>query len=402
MPHFAYKAYLKNGKIDSGTIDAGNERSAFQALSKSGKLPFQLQATNRGDVTPSRKERAAGFSLSDRVDNTRMFSEMSVLLQSGFTVDQAISAMVADTRNRAEKGRFETILTKLNEGNPVAGSFMADDLPSDVIALISAGENSGNLPKVFQAISTRYEEAEKRRKEVQEALLYPLFLVVMMVAAIFVLAFYLVPAIEPIFEGSEARKPAIVSVLSAFRQFLSKFGLWIMVLSLLGTLSILVSDRVRRQLVSLRQYLPFVANFIEDGAVARYLRTLHLLLSNGVTMKEALRLATETATAGPLRSTLARAQDDVTSGSSLHTALSKTNLLTDGLVAHLRIGEESNNLPTMLSRAASAMELRQKRKLERLLKFLTPAITILLGLLIGGLVTSVMTTLLSINDVAIR
>mgnify|MGYP003634328914 FL=1 len=115
-----------------------------------------------------------------------------------------------------------------------------------------------------------------------------------------------------------------------------------------------------------------------------------------------MNLAMDTATEGHLMTRLSAAEDDVTAGSSVHDALDKTGILSDGLIAHIRIGEESNNLPMMLGRAATAMEVRQKLKLERLLKFLTPAITISLGLLIGLLVTSVMTALLSINEFALR
>lgn len=402
MTLFTYKAYLKNGSIDSGVIDSESEEIAFQALSRAGKLPFQVKAAAKGESSRGPEKKPFQFSLFSKLDNKRIFSDISVLLQSGFTIDQALLAISSDAANSAERARCETILGRLKEGTSVAQAFTFEGIPQDVIALISAGESSGNLPTVFHAIASRFEQSEKYKAEAQEALLYPVFLIIMMIAAIFILAFYLVPAIEPIFEGSETGMPFIVSWLSAFRQIMANYGIWIMTIMSLVITAALLSLRFRRWILALRRFLPFIGTFMQEDAIARYLRILHLLLSNGVALKDAMNLAMDTATEGHLMTRLSAAEDDVTAGSSVHDALDKTGILSDGLIAHIRIGEESNNLPMMLGRAATALEVRQKLKLERLLKFLTPAITISLGLLIGLLVTSVMTALLSINEFALR
>ncbi len=166
--------------------------------------------------------------------------------------------------------------------------------------------------------------------------------------------------------------------------------------------SLTFSHGARQWVLDLRRLLPFVGRFVTQTAISNYLHALHLLLSNGVAVRDAMRLAAASVSNEAIRQNLHQAEEAVTSGSSLNAALSATGLLPDGLVAQIRIGEESNNLPTMLARVATAIDTRQKVKLDRLFKFLTPAITIFLGLIIGGLVTSVMSTLLSINELAIR
>ncbi|MEX3012093.1 type II secretion system F family protein [Hoeflea sp. TYP-13] len=402
MPRFRYKAYLSNGKIDGDTIEAGSKEAAFHALSQSGKMPFLLELDKRRENTRAKMSGGKLLSSLSKPSDARLFTELSVLLQSGFNIDQAITTSLSDDINAADKVRLETIKEKLNEGQSVAASFAQAGVSKDVVALISAGENSGNLPTVFSGMSTRFEQEAKRRSEMQEALLYPVFLIVMMIAAIFVLAFYLVPAIEPIFDGQTQDTPLIVSALSTFRQVVTNYGVWILSILLVAVGAVTFSPQIRQRVLNLRRLLPFVGAFVTETAVASYLHALHMLFSNGVPIKDAMQLAIGSASSGEIERQLLTAENEVSSGSSLHAALAQTGLMNDGLIAQIRIGEESNNLPMMLARAAAAIEARQKVKLDRLFKFLTPAITIFLGLVIGGLVTSVMSTLLSINELAIR
>ena len=83
-------------------------------------------------------------------------------------------------------------------------------------------------------------------------------------------------------------------------------------------------------------------------------------------------------------------------------ALTSSGVFPESILSLLKLGEESNSLAPMMSRAGMMTQAQLQRRLSRLLTFLTPAITILLGAVVGGLVISVMTTLLSINEIAIR
>ncbi|MDA4848838.1 type II secretion system F family protein [Hoeflea poritis] len=402
MTRYRYKAHLKNGAVDADTIEAGSKEAAYLALSKGGKMPFVLEADLSGGDAKRPSQALWQLGSLTKPNNARLFSGLAVLLQSGFTIDQAIATMLSDDLDVNDKKRLFDVEARLKEGSSVAEAFAPAGMPADIIALISSGEKSGNLPGVFSNVSERYEQQAKRRAEIQEALLYPLFLIAMMIAAIFILAFYLVPAIEPIFEGSANGPPTIVYILSAVRVGITHHGAALLACVLCIVFITIVSSRAKQLIMNARHSLPFVGDILKQTAVANYLRTLNLLLTNGVPAKDAMRLASEAAPSDNMKRQFRLAEERLNTGSRLHEALAGTNLMNDGLTAQIRIGEESNNLPTMLARAASAIEARQKIRLDRLFKFLTPAITIFLGLVIGVLVTSVMSTLLGINELAIR
>jgi general secretion pathway protein F len=127
-----------------------------------------------------------------------------------------------------------------------------------------------------------------------------------------------------------------------------------------------------------------------------------LLIGNGVPMLEAMNLAASTAPSGRFRAGLLQARQRVAGGEPLWMALTASDIFPDSILSLVRLGEESNNLGAMMNRAGAMTQAQMRRTVSRVLTFLTPAITILLGALVGSLVVSVMTTLLSINEIAIR
>lgn len=401
MPQYHYKAYRPNGTIDKSIVTADSEQSAYQRLSKSGKFPFELSETQKKSGG-SRARLSLNDILPSKPNDAKIFSELAVLLSSGFTITQAIGTMRADTDNQADAKRLEAIATRLREGSSVSDAFRLDNIHDEAIALIKAGESSGSLPQVMTAIANRFEQSAKRRSEMQEALLYPAFLILMLIVAVLVLAFYLVPAIEPVFESSPEGVPTVVAILSGLRDMLNQYGAFLAIFLLALSGFAALSKSLRSRLHALVDYLPVIGSFRRQQALANYLSALHLLLSNGVPMKESLHLAVDSLGNRLMADDFHEVGEQVGSGSRLHAALEQSGRFSASLIAYIRIGEESNNLTVMLERGATSLILKQKLRMDRLMKFLTPAITITIGLMIGTLVTAVMSTLLSVNELAVQ
>jgi general secretion pathway protein F len=402
LPEFYYEAYLQNGRTDRNTIVANDRHAAHAALSSAGKMPFVLKPVSEGNSARAGKGMIRFPRRTGKAKLQRLFIDLSVLLNSGFTIDQAIAVVTADRSNNAEVALYREILDNLKEGRSVSEAFDIGGMPGDITALIAAGENSGRLAEVFSSVAQRFDETAKRKSELLESLLYPVFLLCMVVVALFVLAFFLVPAIEPIFEASGAEAPTIIAVLSTLRDFFTGGGLLVFLVWLAGLAVMLSLPTGRTLLTKLIYKLPFVGPYLIRSAAADYLRVLGLLLANGVNVKRALQLASGAARTASVRAKFNLAEEAVTSGTSLHQALSETGLFTQGQITQIRIGEESDNLPAMLDRCASITDRAQKTTLDRVMTFITPAVTIGMGLLIGTLVISVMSTLLSINDLALQ
>lgn len=402
-----FRAYRPDGQIESGHLQARDEEDAVRQLRQSGRVPFQItRADGTRPVAAAREHRPAAAVFGQRLDLARFFGDLSVMLASGFTVDIALHAVADAETDRLQSRRAAEIHGRITEGQSVAEAFAPlPEVTDDVLALLASGENSGRIDVVVADLAAAYARRAARRREVLEALMYPAFLVLVMFFAFLLLSLYLAPALQPVFENAGVPAPLVVRGLIAFGGFVTGYGL-ILLLVLASALALLAASLRTRsgaaRVAELLLRLPAVAGFLRGTANARYLNTMALLLGNGVPMLEAMLLASDTAAAASQRASLLAARQRVSDGEPFWRAIGGARQFPDFVVSLVRLGEQSNNLAPMLARAGATIEAQMQRRVARVLTFLTPAITLFLGLVVGGLVISVMTTLLSINEIAIQ
>jgi general secretion pathway protein F len=403
---FHFRAYGQNGGHETGYVTAAGEAEAVRQLTQAGKVPYKITRAE-GSAQSSRE---GGWSLSTlfqpKLDLTLFFSDLAVMLNSGFNIDIALKAVADAETNKAQKARVQSIHALITEGKSVADAFSScPEIPADVVALIASGESSGRMDVVVSELAKSHALNAARRSEISEALLYPAFLIFVMFCALLILSLYLAPALRPIFENAGVAAPFIVRALGAFGEVIGRYGLLLAAVGALGVVLLVPLLRTRRNRARFADFfarIPVVSNFMRTVTRGRYLNTMALLLGNGVPMLEAMQLAANSASCERHRKGVMEARQRVSGGEPMWKALTSSGVFPESILSLLKLGEESNSLAPMMSRAGMMTQAQLQRRLSRLLTFLTPAITILLGAVVGGLVISVMTTLLSINEIAIR
>jgi general secretion pathway protein F len=404
MASFVYRAYISDGSLEAGVIEATDLRDATRKLAQAGKRAFSVAGVN-GEVA-SGQGSAPWWRLQRRPDTAKLLSELSVLLDAGFNVPAALRIFANAETSGNHRAQLLTISDEIANGKSFSEAISGlSGFSSAMGAMIASGESSGRIVEVISRMAEDHQYRAERRAAILGALVYPAFLIVMVIAAVLFLSLFLMPAIEPVFEQGSAQKPFIVAVFSGLGQFLSGNAIAVICVILISALGfILLLQRPAGRLAIERIFLslPLVGRLRRENAVATYLHTLSLLLENGVPMTEALRLAASTCAIPDMRSRLATVRDAVANGERFQEICRNAGIFTDATLTLIGIGEESNRLPALLKRASVLVEARVKRTLDRLVTFLTPAITIALGLIVGGLFVSVMTALLSVNEIAVQ
>lgn len=405
MAAFAYRAYGESG-AESGVIEAASRDEASRLLAQARKKPFALSEVDRRRPAPEAGPTFAWtpFRRPDRLD--KILTELSVLLDAGFNVAAALRVIAAAQAAGVDRERLQAISEKIADGKSLSEAFASwPGLTPDVSAMIASGEQSGRIAQVVSRMAEGFRYRAERRAAIRDALVYPAFLLLMVIAAFLFLALYLMPAIEPVFDTGSMEKPVVVWMLSGVGRFLNEnggllLGIGLAIAALVGLASRGAAARRLGSRLVLR--LPVVGRLRRQAAIVKFLDALSLMSGNGVALIEALRLAAWTCSMPELRGQLDQIGPRVADGVRLQTAFKQAGVFDGPTLTLVGIGEESNNLAPLLKRASTLVETRLKTSIDRIATFLTPAITIGLGLLIGGLVVSVMTALLSINQIAIQ
>lgn len=401
---FAYLAYGLDGRLARGTIDQTDRQAAIRHIAGMGLRPVEVTPVlGASGTNENLSARSRAFS---RADWTKAFDQLSILLEAGFNLKEALDVARTSATERRQGSLLASIAEALANGRTLSDILRsAERVPEHYAGLVAAGEESGRLGQVVARIVAFEAERGRQRRELFDALSYPAFLVAMTMAAVVFLAFVLAPALEPLFEAEAAATPVAIAMLSGLRAFLACHwteGLAVPLLILL--LGFLGRRRPGWQAMAGRTILkiPLVGAFVAELDMARYAKTLSMVVGSGVPIPEAMRLSARSCSNRALGEALASAATLVEEGSSIRSALAGNGRFALSDLALIGTGEDANRLPAMLLKVADLTDARTARRAARFSAIAGPSITLLLGALVGTVILSVMSALLGLNDLALR
>ena len=398
MPTFQYKAKTRAGELVSGSLAAGDRRTALAELGKMGFFPLTVDT---GDVEQKGRKRGR---LRVKSRDVLMFTEqLSSLLRSGMSLSQALGTL----ERRSQKRALGAVLTELRNGI-VQGESLSDSLAKHpkifsrfFVNLIKAGEASGALDDVLLRLGKHQEQMAEVREKVLGALIYPLIVVSVGICTIVFFMMVMVPKFAGMFKemGSTMPLPTriLISVSGAFMSYW-----WIGALLIASAVT---AYRIRARtpegrlaLDTLKLRLPVFGNILTANAFAQFARTLATLLENGVPVLNALQIVEDTMTNRLIANEIREARTRVTDGTSISQPLSKGKVFPELLIDMLTVGEESGEVVPALKNIADTYEQELSRTLKVFTTLLEPAIIIFMAVVVGGIVLSILSAVFSITS----
>jgi general secretion pathway protein F len=155
----------------------------------------------------------------------------------------------------------------------------------------------------------------------------------------------------------------------------------------------LVRARVDRRLLC----VPLIGQLVSKLEVARIAHTLAALLNSGIPILNAIQATRETAKNVAMRSTFDDMLKGVSAGDTLANCLERTSLYPAMVVNLVRTGEETGELPAMLTELAAIYEDEAERTVNGAAKLLEPALILVMGLVIAGIVSAVVLPIFRAN-----
>lgn len=404
---FRYKAYTVAGTHMEGVVDALDKDDAAKQISTKGLKPYFIE-TDGGKKSLGllfTRDKNAPIRLKHG-ECSKFFNGISVLLNSGFELDEALTTSLKIETGTKLKKCYLAVREETQRGEPFAVALENNlQLPGFATAIVRSGEQTGDLKSATERLSHIFQEREKVRSEVLSAVTYPIFLMCLLLIIVVLLALKLVPALAPLFSDGDTALPPLLGFLLALGNVISQYGLLItafLLALLLGLLHPGAREKLRAVTASVVRKLPWVGDFFRRAMTGLYLRTLATLIMSKIPLPEALALSAASLILPEDKKRFSAAYRQVVEGKQLSLALRDTQLLDDYVISLLAIGERSNALGKMVERSADIVEAKVKTTLDNFLGALSPSLTILIGLIVGSLVVSVMTALLSLNEAVLQ
>lgn len=399
MESFDYKAINSTGQRVNGTIMAANRREARIYLSQRTLTPTHIKTTK----TRLHRQR---FRFRPRhKDITLASRQLAILIDAATPVEDALKVSALQFERSPMRDVLLDIRTRVMEGHKLSDGLRAyPHIFSPLFtAMVTSGENSGQLAHALERIAVDFEAAQKIRQKILAATIYPIILCIVALIVTTVMLVFIVPKVVTQFDTFGQALPPLTRFVMALSSGIQNYGLigliTVLLLSL-GLYRLFQSPHIKQRLHGFVLKLPILGPLNRNLNAARFCRTLAGLLESGTQMINALDIAAHTLRNQRMREALATATVKVQEGASLSQALGQSEVFP-ALVKQMIIGGEvSGNMAQMFTKAADYLESEFETATAIFLNLLEPLIIILLALVVLLIIAAIFLPILQLNTLA--
>ncbi|MFN0039711.1 MAG: type II secretion system F family protein [Burkholderiales bacterium] len=379
---FQIKALQASGGVVSTSFEASDEADALRQARGGGLLVLALR--RESSWTPAVLRRNARFPLG-------LFSqELLSLLEAGLTLVEAIEGLAEKESQNASRTVLEHLRTQLHQGRTLSQAM--DDLPQTFpalfVATVRATERTGDLPDALRRYIAYQSQLDLVRKKIVSASIYPM---VLMGAGVLVMLFllgYVVPKFSHVYEDIHGDLPLLSRALLQAGQFLDAHGpgmALLFVVAVTLTVRWLRRPALRAWIGATLRKFPAVGERMRVYQLARFYRTLGMLLRGGTPVVSALDMAS--GLLSPLlRARLSAAALAIREGRTISEAMSAHQLTTPVALRMLRVGERTGRMDDMMERIAAFYDDEISRWVDWFTRLFEPLLMAFIGVVIGAIV----------------
>jgi type II secretory pathway component PulF len=399
MPKFVYRAKQGPGKHVDGEIEADSRLAAIAAIDALGYSPVWVRAKG-----VDAKESIGIFRKRIRQRDITVFTrQLASLTRSGVPILKTLATIGSQTEN----SRFRAIVQDL-EGTIRDGKMLSEAMskypslfPNLYVSMVRSGESAGVLDTVLSRLAEARENEEDLRRKVQSAVAYPLLIVVVGIATVVVLLAFFLPRVAELFKSHESL-PLPTRMLMDVSAFFSEQWFWLLcgVLLVGAILRRLASLEKGRNLIdSIKLRVPLLNRFIVQSDIARFARTLSLLIESGISIDKALALSADTLRNSVLKDEITGVRKaTVQQGHSLSSGLKRTHFFPPFVSSMAAVGEEAGRLDESMNEIASFYEKEVDQLCRLATSLIEPLLILIVGCVVGFIVAAMLLPIFEIGS----
>lgn len=408
MPTFKYRAKESSGTTVEGLIEAQSDEEAIDKINSLGYLPMKIEQTLSKGVkseAPSTLVSTSGRS-SAKIRNrdiTSFSQQMASLLRAGVPLLRALLIIAEPSENNHFKNLLHSIHSQINQGATFSSALAKYPklFPPLYLALISAGESSGNLDQVLVKITAHRQKQEEILSKIRSALTYPILMALTGIGTIVFMLTFVMPRLLGIFSNLGGDLPLPTQILIQFSNALRQAWVWgfvgVVAIAFLILSRSKTTKAQKRFLSLIKLKTPLIGSFTLKSEIAQFSRTLELLLKSGIPIIKAIELASPVVSNDILKNEFVRCLQDLKEGASLGKSLKKGKWFPSFMTNLILIGEESGKLDEGLVEVAAFYERETDEALRGLTTLLEPLMILVMGLIVGFIVIAMLLPMFELN-----
>ena len=384
----------RNGKVVRGEMRAAGENQVQASLRRQGVLASKIK----------KRRMRSGKAIKPK-DIAIFTRQLATMMKAGVPLLQAFDIVGRGNANANVTRLLNDIRTDVETGTSLSSAFRKFPKYFDNLYcnLVEAGEAAGILEDLLDRLATYMEKTEAIKSKIKSALMYPTAVIVVAFVVVAIIMIFVIPAFKQVFTSFGADLPAPTLFVMAVSEFFVAYW-WLIFGVIGGGLYFFIqawkrNERVQRFMDRLLLKLPIFGALIDKSCVARWTRTLATMFAAGVPLVEALDSVGGASGNTVYGDATVKIQQEVSTGTSLTTAMTNANLFPSMVLQMTAIGEESGSIDHMLGKAADFYESEVDDMVAGLSSLMEPIIIVILDTIIGGIVVSMYLPIFKLGQV---
>jgi len=331
-----------------------------------------------------------------------LVTQLAIMFDSGLNLSSALEVLEKQQVGAHMKTFVGSIRAAVEEGRPLSAAMSQHSwaFSPAALALVRAGEMTGDLGVMLGRVADFMERDINTRKKVKGAMAYPAFMAILAVCVVVFLLVNVFPKFAALFANNPESLPGPTRFFLNLSDFMRAYGAWLLPGAVLALVIIVLFVRSRRgheifDPIWLR--LPAFGSLVRAVSISRSFHVLGVMMTAGLNVLEALQLASAVSSNNEYKKLWEQAKHDVENGGDLSASLMDSPLIPPTEAAMISLGERSGTLPTILGKITGHHEKKVESAIKAFVGVIEPAMTIIMGGVVALIVSSLIMPMFAIS-----
>ena len=397
MAVFQYVLKDTSGNRKEGEIKAATLDTAIQTLTEQDQVIITIKEedTSWDFLGPFLDEINLSYEqLKNRIPLTNLVfftRQLATMFSAGLTIERSVQGLAADERHPRLKKVLNKVVQNVRQGLNLSASFQLHPgvFNNLYIAMIKAGEVSGNLDEILDHLATYLENIDDTRRKVRSAMTYPIFMLIFMATMITAMFIWIIPKFSDVYAQLGSKLPKATQTLVSLSEWVSSNFGSILFFSFIIIVSIWMIAKTRKGgffVDSLILKLPVFGSLNKQAILNKFCKTFGILVGAGVPVLESTLLLSKVVDNRVFEEATLDASKDIREGYNISTALRRTEVFPSIMLQLTSTGEETGELGDLLDRASDYYYKQVNVLVDRMTTLIEPLLILAVGVVIAIMV----------------
>ena len=387
--------------MGSGNSAASRVTTQPNTLAAVHAEPASVTAKQGQGTTVAATVTHAGRQLRKR-DLVMIITQLSIMSRSGVDLADAVQSLT----NRAKRPDVRSALSDVHAALQNGQSFsqalaQQGNLFGDaMVAVIRAGEASGRMTEVLGRLAVLLRDEMRMQATIRSIMSYPALLLVVTGGVLMAMILFVLPQFAEVYKTMNAPPPWFTQILLDIGMGVRTYWWGVLIGSAVLLTAIVLFWRSQRGKVFRDHFLlqgMLLGPIFKAILAGRALRLVGNMLESGVSLMEALQLASNASGNIMLKRMFGRIEEEVLAGRTISQVLIQSPYVPEGTGEMVATAEATGQLANVLQTVGEFHEAEGEQALRDGVKILEPVIIVGLGVVVAGVVLAVMLPLLDLS-----